>query len=366
MRIVNNHPSKTLRLPALATIATLALLVAGCGGGDAGASASGNGCDGNEVSVGITSSASDAPFYVAKDKGYFEDEGLSVDFVPFDSAAKMIAPLGGGQLDVGAGAPSAGFYNAVSRDVNLRIVADKGSMPENYGYMPLMVRTELFDSGQVTSIEDLEGLKIAEPAQATATSSTLSTMLGSAELSYDDVQHEFIGFSSHVAAFQNGAIDASLTTEPSATIAEQEGVAVRLATPPEFYDNQQLAVVLYSATFADEDADAAQCFMDAYLKGARDYVSAMDGGQLASGPEGEEIAKIVSEATGLEPELYKKITPNYVEPNGHVNVESLEKDYEFFKDQGFLEGSVEIADIVDPSFAEKSVENLGEFTADGS
>jgi NitT/TauT family transport system substrate-binding protein len=351
---------------AAAGLALGSFTLAGCSSdsssGDDAAAA--GGCNGEEVSVGMTSSASDAPFYIADEKGYFQDNGLTVEFVPFDSAAKMIAPLGGGQLDVGAGAPSAGFYNAVARDVNLRVVADKGSMPEHYGYMPLLVRKDLVDTGKVQDIGDLAGLKIAEPAEATATSSTLATMLDSAGLGYDDVNHEFIGFGEHSAAFSNEAIDAALTTEPSATVAVEQGVAVRLATPPDFYENQQLAVVLYSETFAQDRPEVAQCFMSAYLQGARDYDKAFVEGEL-TGKAGDEVASIVSAATGLEEDLYRKIVPNFVDPNGAVNLDSMKKDYAFFEEQGFLESSVEIEDIVDPSFAEAAVEELGAFEGNG-
>ncbi len=62
-------------------------------------------------------------------------KGIDVEFTSFDSAAKMIAPLGTGQLEVGAGSPTAGFYNAVARGLDVRMVADKGSMPPGYGYL---------------------------------------------------------------------------------------------------------------------------------------------------------------------------------------------------------------------------------------
>ncbi|TQN43814.1 NitT/TauT family transport system substrate-binding protein [Blastococcus colisei] len=346
-------------------VATMLAACAGDSGGDGGGegtqAAGGDACSGEEVAVGTTNSASDAPLYIAQDKGYFEDEGLSVTLQPFNSAAQMIAPLGAGDLQVGAGAPSAGFYNAVASGVELRIVADKGSMPENYGYMPLMVRKDLFDSGEVTEIADLEGRTVAEPAQGTATSSTLGTMLDSAGLTYDDVQHEYIGFSEHATAFDNGAIDASLTTEPNATVAEQRGVAVRMATPPEFYDNQQLAVLLYSGAFADESAEVGHCFMRAYMQAARDYVDAFQDGEL-TGEAGDEIAEIVTGATGLDPELYREIVPNYVDPSGAVNMDSLQKDYEFLSEQGLIDGEVAVEDIVDSSFAEAAVEDLGEYS----
>ncbi|MFH5823199.1 hypothetical protein [Georgenia sp. AZ-5] len=54
--------------------------------------------------------------------------------------------------------------------------------------------------------------------------------------------------------------------------------------------------------------------------------------------------------------------PNYVDPNGAVNVESLQKDYDFFDEQGLLESTVTVEDIVDSSFTEAAVAELGEFT----
>src|SRR5437764_15310016 len=67
------------------------------------------------IRVGTTNSSSDAPLFIAEKKGYFKQEGLQVEFTSFDSAARMIAPLGAGQLEVGAGSPAAGFFNAAAR-----------------------------------------------------------------------------------------------------------------------------------------------------------------------------------------------------------------------------------------------------------
>ena len=80
----------------------------------------------DKVAVGTGGSASDAPFYIAYDKGFFKDEGLDVDLIVLDSGAKVIAPLGTGELDVGSGALSVGFWNALVRGIKFRIVADRG------------------------------------------------------------------------------------------------------------------------------------------------------------------------------------------------------------------------------------------------
>src|SRR5262245_26859095 len=77
------------------------------------------------ITVGATSSTSDAPIFIADQKGYFRDEGLDVKVTNFRSAADMVAPLGAGQIEAGAGSASAGLYNAVARGIKIKIVADK-------------------------------------------------------------------------------------------------------------------------------------------------------------------------------------------------------------------------------------------------
>ena len=83
----------------------------------------------------------------------------------FASAAKMIVPLGTGELDVGGGTVSAGLYNAVERGIRIRIVADKGSVRDGYEFSTLLVRKDLVDSGQFKTLADLKGMTIATASQ---------------------------------------------------------------------------------------------------------------------------------------------------------------------------------------------------------
>lgn len=340
--------STTRRLAVLTATATLASVLSACGG-----SAQANSCDGATVKTGIVNSATDALLFIADKKGYFADQGLKVEFTKFDSAAKMIAPLGSDQLDVGAGAPSAGFYNAVARDIDVKIVADKGSLVTNYDYMPIMVRKDLVDSGKVKTPGDLRGLKVAEPAQGTSTASTLGSVLESDGLSYDDVDHEYVGFPDHVSSFQNKAIDASTTTEPTATVIEKSGAAVRMFDSTKQYNRQQLAVVLYSGGFTEDRPKVAQCFMNAYVRASKDYNAAVANGDW-SGPGGSSIVSLVSKQVGIDPGLFEQTTPSFVAADGSVNVESLKRDYEFFKKSGLVESDVKanFDELVDTTYTD--------------
>src|SRR5256885_15578804 len=109
------------------------------------------------VRVGIVNSSTDVPFFIADAKGYFKEEGLSVELLSFDAGAKMIAFLGTGDLDVGGGAPSVALYNAAAQGVQIRIIADKAHHAAGLGHGVLVGRKEGSDSGKFTRFQDRKG-----------------------------------------------------------------------------------------------------------------------------------------------------------------------------------------------------------------
>src|SRR5262249_31714192 len=145
------------------------------------------------VKVGIARTVSDAGYYIAEAEGLFRQEGIEMALTPFNSAAQMIAPLGTGELDVGGGTVSAGFYNAVGRGIAMKIVADQASMKPGYGYSSLMVRKDLVDSGRYKSFADLKGMKVAIAAPGTGTASALNETLKQGGLKYGDVEVVYLG-----------------------------------------------------------------------------------------------------------------------------------------------------------------------------
>ncbi|MDQ6618982.1 MAG: ABC transporter substrate-binding protein, partial [Pseudomonadota bacterium] len=313
------------------------------------------------IRVGIAQASSDVGLYLAEKKGYFKAENLNVTFIPFDSGARMVAPLGAGQLDVGAGSAAAGFYNAVARGIPIKIVADKGSTPPGYGFQPLLVRKDLVDSGRFKSLKDLKGMKIAGSAPGSASTSTLNEALKKAGLKYSDVERVFLGFPQHVVALQNKAVDAAMTTEPSATKAVQSGAAVRVMGDDEIYPNHQLAVILYGGNFIKEQPDAGRRFMRAYLRAVRDYNDALSGGHLA-GPNADEVIAALTEYTPIkDAALYRAITPQGCNPDGHVHIPSLRNDLEFFKQEGLIQGNVTMEQALDSSFVDAALKDLGPY-----
>jgi NitT/TauT family transport system substrate-binding protein len=316
------------------------------------------------VRVGIARTMSDSGYYLADALGFFRAEALEVSMTPFNSAAQMIAPLGTGELDVGGGTVSAGFYNAVARGIHLKIVADQGSMKPGYGYSSLMVRKDLVDSGRYKTLADLRGMKVAIGAPGTGTASALNETLKQGGLTYGDVDVVYLGFPEHLPAYRNKAIEASITNEPTMTRAIEEGLASRIVGNDVTYPDQQTAVVFYSDNFIKNRRDAAERFMRAYVRAIRVYNDALKDGRLA-GAKADQIIPILVKYTALKDEaLFRRIVPSAVNPDGAVNMTGLRHDLAFFRELGLIESKDISADgVVDNSFVQAAVERLGPYRA---
>ena len=317
-----------------------------------------------QVRIGIARTMSDVGYYVADAMGYFRDEGIEVILTPFNSAAQMMAPLGVGDLDVGGGTVSAGFYNSIARGIATKIVADQASMKPGYGYSSLMVRKDLVDSGRYKTLADLKGMKVAIGAPGTGTASALNQTLKMGGLKYGDVEVVYLGFPEHLPAFLNKGIDAAISNEPTMTLEIEQGAAVRIVGNDVTYPDQQTAVVFYSERFIKSRHDVAERFMRAYLRGIRLYNDALKDGRLA-GPAADKIIPILTKYTSTKDEaMFRRIIPSAVNPNGEVNIAGLKRDLEFFRELGLIESKDVSADgVVDGSFVKAAVGQLGPYKA---
>jgi NitT/TauT family transport system substrate-binding protein len=316
----------------------------------------------DQVRIGVARTISDVGYYVADAMGFFRDEGLAVSIIGFNSAAQMVAPLGTGELEVGGGTVSAGFYNAVGRGIGMKIVADQASIKPGYGFSSLMVRKDHVDSGRYKTFSDLKGMKIAVGGPGTGSAAALNEALKQGSLRFNDADVVYIGFPEHLPAYKNKGIDASITNEPTMTRAIEQSVAVRVAGNDVIYPGQQTAVVFFADQFINNHRALAEGFMRAYLRGVRMYSDALKDGRLA-GQKANEVIAILTRYTAIKDEsLFRRIVPSWVDPNGEVNVTSLKKDLAFFRELGLIEKKDTSVDpVVNSSFAKAAVARLGPY-----
>ena len=145
---------------------------------------------------------SNAGIYIAIEKGYFKEVGIRNELIEFASAAKVIPALTAGEMEVSAGSPSAGLFNAIAQGGPFRIVADKGQARAGTGYSLLMVRKDLVESGQVKSVRDLKGRKVAVFAKGITQDYMLGKMAEEVGLTIKDFDITYLGAPNQLAAFE--------------------------------------------------------------------------------------------------------------------------------------------------------------------
>jgi NitT/TauT family transport system substrate-binding protein len=246
------------------------------------------------------------------------------------------------------------------------VVADKGSIRPGYGFSGLLVRKDHLDSGRFKTFKDLKGMKIAVGTFGSSNSSAVNEALKKGGLTWGDASMVEINFPQHLPAYANKAIDASMTNEPTATRAVQEGLAVRVAGNDEIYPGQQTAVVLYSEIFARERPQVALKFMRAYIRAVREYNDALEGGRIA-GPNADEIVSILTQYTFIkDPNVHRQITPPAIDPDGRLGLASLRNDLVYFKEQRLIaDPGMTVERIIDTSFAEQAAKALGPYQPRG-
>ncbi|MBI3092377.1 MAG: ABC transporter substrate-binding protein [Candidatus Tectomicrobia bacterium] len=295
----------------------------------------------DEVHTGYMPLLSFAPLFVAQEKGFFAEQNLTLKLSRFADAGKQMAPLATGELEVASGSPSAGLYNAIASGQNFRIVADKGQAKKGFAFLPLVVRKDLYDSGKVRSVADIKGLIIGQVAKGSASEYNLYRMAKKAGLNFTELTQRYLEPPKQYQALKNKALDVLSTVEPWGTRSVIDGDAVLLATAEYWLDRPvfQIAVIMFSGKFMKERNDAAQRWVDAYVKGINFLQK--------HGWTSPEIDPMLQKWTKVPPPIIAKAIPPYFAPDGRVDKESLVLAQEFYFEQGLVKKKISMDVAVD-------------------
>jgi NitT/TauT family transport system substrate-binding protein len=310
------------------------------------------------VKQGIVGVVSDAGILIGIERGYFREAGITIEGTRIGSASEAIQFLATGQLDVLGGGPGVGLYNAFAQGSRLRVVADKGSaLNERFGLNPLLVRKDLYDSGQLRDFSQLRGKRVGLSGLTTTNRVDINKILERGGLTEADIELTAMSFPDMVPALANGNIDFAIANEPSASVAIERGAAVRIGTVADIYPNHQVAMLMYSEQFATQRRAVAQRYMVAYLRGIRDYNDA-----FVANRDKADIVRILGETTGItDPAIYEKIVLPGLNPDGYVFKETLAEDQTWFLRLGLQREPVDIDQLVDNQFVEYALAQLGPY-----
>lgn len=293
-----------------------------------------------------------APLFVAKDKGYYAEQGLDVSLEPFAGGGDLVALTATGDLDAAASGAGPAFWNAAELGLPFSVVAP-GHSEGSPVATPLMISREACESGTIARVSDLRGKKVSVNARG-ATEYWLGRALATNGLTIDDVDLQTLPFPDAVSALASGALDAAMVAEPVATGAEQQGLAVRLLADFPVQDVQP-TVIVANDTFIADYPEAAQGFVTAYLKACRDL----------AGPGFKDPANlaIIEKYTSVPATLVGAAVQPVYSVDGRIDTEGLRKLQGFFRQRGQLEYDEELdpGTLVDDRFVQTALAELGPY-----
>lgn len=309
-----------------------------------------------KVVIAEDGAASGAGFYIANEKGYFADYNIEVEFATFANSDDMLPALASGEVDIAGGISSASFFNAIAQGIDVKIIADKGHNAEGKSYFTFVIADDLAD--EIKDYSDLKGKRIAVSSENGVDDYIFHIMLDHAGLTKDDVEFVLMpDFGNMMAAIENGSIDAALQIEPLITTGVTQGIHVRFGDATDYAPEAQIAMVLGSPEFLNEEKDVALRFMAAYLKGIRDYNDAFkkDIGK-------DEIIEIMTKYTRLkDAAVWEDVFVTGLNPNGKMFIGDIRDQYELYKKNGAIRGEFKFDEAIDTSLTEKAVEIIGEY-----
>jgi NitT/TauT family transport system substrate-binding protein len=304
------------------------------------------------VKVGTVRSITTVAILWAAEKGYFKEFGIKVVNENLDTAANSIALLAQNQLQMVEGGISAGYFNALEKNLPVTMVLDRVSSPLGHN---LMLRPDL--KGQITQIRQLKGKTIATNGAGAVSTYELGKLLESDGLTIKDVDIKVIPFTQYSIAFANKAIDAALTIPPYTAQLADGGHAVNFKDPDDIVKPHPLtiAVNMVNTDWAKANQAALRNYYVAYLRGIRDYCQAYHGGSVR--PAMIELS--MRTGTETRPELLNKYPWPARSPNGAINVDSMLDMQAWFVKNKMSNMQFPAERVVDKSYIEYALAKAG-------
>jgi NitT/TauT family transport system substrate-binding protein len=320
-----------------------------------GAAAAGSACYAEEtVKVGVVRSLANGALLLAQENGYFKEAGIKLELEFLQSSATGMASLAQGQLGIIAGGVSAGYFNALDKNLPIIITVDRVTTPVRHN---LMVRSDLKEA--IKSAKDLKGKIVASNAPGSISTYEIGKIMETVGLSINDVEVKNIPFGQYAVALKNKAVDAALAIPPFRYTLEDNNLAVPFAESDDIVKPQPLtiAVHLVNTEWAKPRQELLRRFYVAMTRGIRDYCNAYHNGSNRKAL----IDLLVSSKTETRPDLLNKFPWPARNLTGKLNAASLLDIQDWYLKNKFTTAKFPLERLVDYSYSDYAQQKLGPF-----
>jgi NitT/TauT family transport system substrate-binding protein len=273
-----------------------AMSLAGCGGDDDGGGGGDNGGAAEPVTlrVGVIPIADVAPLYLGIDRGFFEDEQLTIEPQLAEGGAAITPAVLSGDFQIGF-SNTISLLIAASKDLPVQIISQGvlGGKDESEAWADLLVLKE----GPIKEPADLEGKTIAVNTLNNICEVTIKASLEQEDVAVDTLKFAEVPFPDMNAALEQERVDAACVVEPF--VSQGKAGSARGIAPFYVRTAPDLTVATYftSTQYAEENGEVVDRFVTAMGR-SLDYAQ--------SHPE--EVREVLLDYTEIPPEAAEQIT----------------------------------------------------------
>jgi NitT/TauT family transport system substrate-binding protein len=282
-----------------------------------------------KVRVSMSPLLSWGPLMIARQEGFFRDEGLDVEFVSTLSSQEELVALVTGDIDVQPGPLHAGFLSAIAQGAKIRIVAGQGALDKNGCTYFGIVRRGNIDPSQIKRVR--------------ASHDGVSRFIASQMLKHEgiDIEHlEVVKLPDAVLArtLEAGSVDAVAASEPTLTRLVKE--TPLWLSAEKVLPDYQWGILAFGERLLYRDRDTGARFLRAYSRGVAQY---------RKGKTDRNVGIIAGE-TGEDAALIRDACWLPFREDLRVNWKSIDEFQTWANAQGIMEHTVTFSQAMDTTF----------------
>jgi NitT/TauT family transport system substrate-binding protein len=321
-----------LRVATLLLALVCAVGVAACGDDDDGGGGGGGGGEGEPttLNVGVIPIADVAPLYLGMEKGFFEEEQLTIKPQLAEGGAAITPAVLSGDFQIGF-SNTISLLIAASQDLPVQIISQGvlAGKSEKEAWADLLVLKD----GPIKDPKDLEGKTIAVNTLKNICEVTIKASLEEEGVAVDTLEFAEVPFPDMNAALEAGRVDAACVVEPFVS----QGKAGKARGIDPFYVRTapDLTVATYftSTQYAEENPDVVERFVKAMNKSLT---------YAQSNPD--EVRKVLLDYTEIPPEAAEQIKLPIWRPD--LNEPTIERLSELSLKYGLIKEQPDLDELI--------------------
>lgn len=328
----------TGRLPLFALVALVTL--AACAKQEAHApSGSAPGRTLTPLVINVRAALTYGTLYIAKEEGFFAEEGIDARLVDMDLNSTMLA-IPTGKLDVVNLPTRSGIFNLMVRGLPVQIVADRGHHSRD-GCAAAALIAPAAMADRMLATRNYKGEKFAL-IRGGGIEYVMDRFLRKHGFTRNDVQ---------LVQFPQGEGGSPLAQEVDAVRYVSEPILSRslkdgrhriLATVQDIETGHQAGLVLFGRRLLQDEPDLGHRFMRAYLRGVRQYNEGKTPRNL----------EIMQKYTRLPQDVLKEMCWERISRDGVVREDGILPFLQWAREAGYLEGDVPVSRWWNPAYVE--------------